>query len=294
MFIEERNNTWNTPYLFNGKELDEETGLYYYGARYYNPRVSQWLSVDPIALYDPINEVEHYLDGQHNGGYFNPRNTSVYGYTYQNPIVYVDPNGKQNVIGGIGINNRMTGEVMHKTISGESLEQHEQVVANVIDIVLPIEDTRRAIHGTNIAGEEDPITEGEIGVVIVSAVAKPLKLLQKVKKFGGKAWKWVKGLFKKSKKTPTPKPGTRYEPKDLQEQLTLEEAKGGAGKPIMKGKLKDKKYDPEKGTHDKYGHNHDHGDGTSTEIHYDVDRKTGKGSGYKIKDDTNAKSRGNN
>ena len=33
VFIEERNGTWNTPYLFNGKELDEETGLYYYGAR---------------------------------------------------------------------------------------------------------------------------------------------------------------------------------------------------------------------------------------------------------------------
>ncbi len=46
VFIEERNNTWNTPYLFNAKELDEETGLYYYGARYYNPRESVWLSVD--------------------------------------------------------------------------------------------------------------------------------------------------------------------------------------------------------------------------------------------------------
>ncbi|MEE0995852.1 MAG: hypothetical protein U0L74_00530 [Paludibacteraceae bacterium] len=33
VFIEERNGTWNTPYLFNGKEFDEETGLYYYGAR---------------------------------------------------------------------------------------------------------------------------------------------------------------------------------------------------------------------------------------------------------------------
>ena len=55
----------------------------------------RWLSVDPIALYDPINETEHYIDGQHNGGYFNPRNTSVYGYTYQNPVKYVDPNGKQ-------------------------------------------------------------------------------------------------------------------------------------------------------------------------------------------------------
>ena len=48
VFIEERNNSWNTPYLFNGKELDEETGLYYYGARYYNPRESIFLSVDQM------------------------------------------------------------------------------------------------------------------------------------------------------------------------------------------------------------------------------------------------------
>ena len=27
------------PYLFNGKELDSETGLYYYGTRYYDPKV---------------------------------------------------------------------------------------------------------------------------------------------------------------------------------------------------------------------------------------------------------------
>ncbi|MFN4197919.1 MAG: RHS repeat-associated core domain-containing protein, partial [Flavobacterium sp.] len=36
-------------YKFNGKELDVETGLYYYGARYYNPQLSIWLSVDPLA-----------------------------------------------------------------------------------------------------------------------------------------------------------------------------------------------------------------------------------------------------
>jgi len=49
VFVEERNNTWNTPYKFNAKELDEETGLYYYGARYYDPRSSVWISVDPMA-----------------------------------------------------------------------------------------------------------------------------------------------------------------------------------------------------------------------------------------------------
>ena len=53
----------------NAKELDEETGMYYYGARYYEPRVSLWMSVDPISNYDPRNS-ENYLDGEHNGGIF--------------------------------------------------------------------------------------------------------------------------------------------------------------------------------------------------------------------------------
>ncbi|WP_089874683.1 RHS repeat-associated core domain-containing protein [Epilithonimonas hungarica] len=52
-FVENHLNSYNTPYLYNSKELDDETGYYYYGARYYNPRVSLWLNVDPLASYDP-------------------------------------------------------------------------------------------------------------------------------------------------------------------------------------------------------------------------------------------------
>lgn len=74
VFIEERNNVWNTPYLFNAKEFDEETGMYYYGARYYNPRISIWLATDPSE--------EKYF------GY------SSYCYTGNNPIKLSDPNGK--------------------------------------------------------------------------------------------------------------------------------------------------------------------------------------------------------
>ncbi|MDD4712327.1 MAG: toxin TcdB middle/N-terminal domain-containing protein [Bacteroidales bacterium] len=74
VFIEERNNTWNTPYKFNAKELDEETGLYYYGARYMDPRTSVWLSVDPLA--------EKY-----------PR-VSSYVYCHDNPVKYIDPDGR--------------------------------------------------------------------------------------------------------------------------------------------------------------------------------------------------------
>ena len=73
VFFEERNNVWNTPYLFNAKELDEETELYYYGARYYDSRVSLWLSTDPLELEYP--------------------NISSYIYTFNNPVKFIDPTG---------------------------------------------------------------------------------------------------------------------------------------------------------------------------------------------------------
>ncbi len=75
VFIEERNNTWNTPYLFNAKELDEETGLYYYGARYYDPRISLWLSTDPLQEKYP--------------------NVSTYAYCALNPVKFIDPTGME-------------------------------------------------------------------------------------------------------------------------------------------------------------------------------------------------------
>ena len=64
---------YRSPFKFNGKELDEETGLYYYGARYYDPKISIWLSVDPLAESFP--------------------NWNPYNYTMQNPINLVDPTG---------------------------------------------------------------------------------------------------------------------------------------------------------------------------------------------------------
>jgi RHS repeat-associated protein len=35
-------------FKFTGHELGKETGLYYAGARYYDPKISIWLSVDPL------------------------------------------------------------------------------------------------------------------------------------------------------------------------------------------------------------------------------------------------------
>ncbi len=95
-FVEEHKNSINSPFKFNGKELDEESGLYYYGARYYDPRLSIWASVDPLANFNPFMDDEHYIKGDHNGGVFNHFNQNSYSYCYQNPVKYVDPNGKQS------------------------------------------------------------------------------------------------------------------------------------------------------------------------------------------------------
>jgi len=82
---EQTGNPKVTPYRFTGKELDEETGLYYYGARYYDPRTSVWQSPDPI--------LNKYVSGEGNGGVYNPINLGVYTYTYNNPINLSDPDG---------------------------------------------------------------------------------------------------------------------------------------------------------------------------------------------------------
>ena len=94
IFVEQRNGSWNTPYLFNAKELDEETGLYYYGARYLDPTNAAWLSVDPLF--------EKYAG------------ISPYSYCVGNPIGLIDPSGKE-----LGI-----------SIDGETYTYNPEVIAN--------------------------------------------------------------------------------------------------------------------------------------------------------------------
>ncbi len=66
------------PYKFTSKELDPETGLYYFGARYYEPRLQRWLSPDAIESVLRVGVPPAY----------NP-----YQYTLWNPLRFVDPTG---------------------------------------------------------------------------------------------------------------------------------------------------------------------------------------------------------
>ena len=65
--------TANSSYTFSAKEKDSETGLSYFGSRYYSSDLSVWLSVDPMSGKYP--------------------SLSPYVYCADNPVRWVDPNG---------------------------------------------------------------------------------------------------------------------------------------------------------------------------------------------------------
>jgi len=73
VFVDQRRTGFGMPYKFNGKELDCESGYYYYSARYYDPRMARFLSVDPLA-----GEMPEW---------------GSYTYTFNNPLKYIDPTG---------------------------------------------------------------------------------------------------------------------------------------------------------------------------------------------------------
>jgi RHS repeat-associated protein len=73
---------------FTGKDWDEEIGLYYFNARWYDPEIGRFISQDPAAD-DP----------------------NLYSYGYNNPLKFVDPNGMnaESFLGNVDIKHLNLG-----------------------------------------------------------------------------------------------------------------------------------------------------------------------------------------
>ena len=69
-------------YKYTGRERDEETALYYHGARYYAPWLGRWAACDPAGM----------VDG-----------TDVYSYVCASPIRHIDPKGTNRANVKVGL-----------------------------------------------------------------------------------------------------------------------------------------------------------------------------------------------
>jgi RHS repeat-associated protein len=102
------------PYAFIGKEYEPDTGLYDFAARAYDPVLANFLSPDPLAVFEPekaIREADQYGGRGHDSGtglndygarragldLASPANLNRYSYVLNNPYKYVDPTGRDAI-----------------------------------------------------------------------------------------------------------------------------------------------------------------------------------------------------
>ena len=117
--------TANWTFTFSAKERDPETGLSYFGSRYYSSDLSVWLSVDPMSGKYP--------------------SLSPYTYCVNNPVKLVDPNGEEIVIsmsmdenGNKVVNIVFTATLRNKTgkdISDKDMQMYKSDIAKGIERV---------------------------------------------------------------------------------------------------------------------------------------------------------------
>lgn len=101
-----RAGTESAEYSFTGKEFDEEVGLYYYGARYYDPDVGHFISADLLYFEHPEKDL------------VDPQALNLYSYVRNNPMRNIDPDGRDVVIAyGVGDQQRLHRSVANKLAS---------------------------------------------------------------------------------------------------------------------------------------------------------------------------------
>jgi RHS repeat-associated protein len=321
MLIQERSYTATTKgyrFGFQGQEGDHEVSgegnSYAFKYRIHDARLGRFLSVDPLASSYPWNSTYAFaenrvidgidLEGAEHTYYMNKQLQS-----YKRPHQKIVRNGNEGffrrmdvfaynigvsilnsiqdaVFSGIEVATITHGDGESKRMwLEETRSQYEQTFSSVY-LYFNKNSPEKIFDDFTTAANDVENVEDIVGVLTTAVLAK--KMPKATKRKVGKVNKSLGIVDDVSDKKPP-----RTKPKDLKEQLTLEEAKSGQGEDIMGGRLKDRKYDPETGTHKKKGHTHDHEDGTVTDVHYDQDVKTGEGSNYKFKDaPDNKKSRG--
>jgi RHS repeat-associated protein len=125
-----------------GKERDTETGLDYFGARYFGSNMGRFLSPDefpggPVDLFDeddPASQALPYAD------ITNPQSLSKYTYTYNNPLRYTDPDGHialaDDVVIGIAVSAIVVSAWMKSPQGQETIRQSVEAAKSIGSAIL--------------------------------------------------------------------------------------------------------------------------------------------------------------
>ena len=124
-------------YRYCGKERDEETGMYYYGARYYAAWLCRFVSCDPLQF--------KYL------------NISPFAYCVNNPIKYIDPDG-QDIVPGGNVNKALEDI---KSILPEQYQDRVSIVDGLIDFNITIDEVSE-INDIGVSVIYDMVTSSDV------------------------------------------------------------------------------------------------------------------------------------
>lgn len=80
------------PFTYTGRELDAESGMYYYRARYYDPQAGRFISEDSVELARS--------------------DRNLYRFVLNDPINFIDPDGKNAAAAGVALGVLTAGSVV--------------------------------------------------------------------------------------------------------------------------------------------------------------------------------------
>lgn len=153
----EERNDFDSTYKYTGKELDKESGLMYYRARYYDGVAGRFVSVDP--LYVEVDGVDDYICEKF---VLNPQQANIYSYAQNSPINFVDPLGLDviSVVRHIGIG--VLGQACQDFCSAKGMSNWQSYVA-------------QGAGGIVSAFIPDPFTSGFVGGATTELTSQLLK-----------------------------------------------------------------------------------------------------------------------
>jgi len=246
---------------FTGYEYDDESELYYANARYYDGSVGRFFGVDVVPLKTP----EQLLG--------DPQGLQLYAYARNNPFKYVDPTGNY-------FDTVIDGAFMVIDLGQMGYGKGQKIVGNLTDNNDLVNKGKGNIEEGALALGADAMSAAIPGAIGGGLIARGTKrsLMKGGKEVAENAVvkSQKKNLVTKSislqpaagiSESVTKSSPVRIKPLNLQEKLTLDEAKymSNPKKIIKNTDINDTKYN---NLYSKYEHIHSHPDGTKTNIHF--------------------------